>query len=180
MIDPSDIDFDELPSVSLKDRDKLPETPSIYFAMSKGKVQYIGLSKNPRERWKNHHRQKKLSKMSDVVIAYLDCPQELLRDVEQALIKWFDPPLNNANSAGFDGVPMKVRKVIDQDVSGLGARIKAARESDERSLTAICAEAKMTAANWYKIENEETKVLPLETLQKMEEVLGIDLGVRFD
>lgn len=75
---------------------------------------------------------------------------------------------------------MKVRKTVDMDVEGLGARIKKARESDPRSLIQICAEIDMTPANWYKIESEETKVLPLKTLRKIENALGVDFGVRFD
>lgn len=94
MINPHEICLDKLPSVSLEERSQLPETPSIYFALSSGVVQYIGRSQNPRIRWKNHHRYSQLSEMADVAIAYLDCNEELLDDVEQALIEWFDPPLN--------------------------------------------------------------------------------------
>jgi transcriptional regulator with XRE-family HTH domain len=75
---------------------------------------------------------------------------------------------------------LKVRKVIEQEFPGLGARIKQAREADPRSLVQICAAIDMTPANWYKIENEETKVLPLETLRKVEQVLGVDLGVKLE
>ncbi|MEW5856734.1 MAG: helix-turn-helix transcriptional regulator [Cyanobacteriota bacterium] len=75
---------------------------------------------------------------------------------------------------------MKVRKVVEREFSGLGAQIKRLREADDRSLIQICAQAGMTPANWYKIENEETKVLPLETLRKIEAVLKADLGVSFD
>ncbi|WP_313950031.1 helix-turn-helix transcriptional regulator [Nostoc sp. FACHB-190] len=77
-------------------------------------------------------------------------------------------------------VLMRVRKTEERDFPGLGARIKQARESDSRSLIHLCAEIDMTPANWYKIENEETKVLPLETLRKIESVLQVDLGVKFD
>jgi transcriptional regulator with XRE-family HTH domain len=72
---------------------------------------------------------------------------------------------------------MKVRKVVEKEVPGLGAKIKQARESDERSLTEICALVGMTTANWYKIESEETKSLPLETLRRIEEVLAVNFGV---
>jgi len=72
---------------------------------------------------------------------------------------------------------MKVRRVIEVDVPGLGARIRAAREADERSLTQICAAVGMTTANWYKIEKEETKFLPDKTLKNIERVLGVSLGV---
>lgn len=72
---------------------------------------------------------------------------------------------------------MKVRKVVEKEVPGLGARIKKARESDRRSLVKICNEIKMTPANWYRIEREEAKYIPIETLRLMEKVLGVDLGV---
>lgn len=76
--------------------------------------------------------------------------------------------------------PMKVRKTIDREFTALGSRIKQARESSNRSLIQLCAEIGMTTANWYKIENEQTKVLPLETLRKIEKVLQIDLGVELE
>jgi hypothetical protein len=37
----------------------------------------------------------------------------------------------------------------------------------------------MPSMNWYRIEAEE-QTLPEETLQKIEEVLGVDFGVVFD
>jgi transcriptional regulator with XRE-family HTH domain len=77
-------------------------------------------------------------------------------------------------------VLMKVRKVVEREFPGLGARIKRAREADSRSLIQICGEIDMTPANWYKIEKEETKFLPLETLRKIEGVLGVDLRVNID
>ena len=61
MINPSELQLSELPSVSLDDRSQLPETPSIYFAMSNGVVQYIRRSVNPRQRWAAHHRYEQLS-----------------------------------------------------------------------------------------------------------------------
>ncbi|WP_110988878.1 helix-turn-helix domain-containing protein [Acaryochloris thomasi] len=75
---------------------------------------------------------------------------------------------------------MKVRKVIDVEVPGLGLQIKEARERDPRSLASICREIDMTPMNWYKIEAEGTKALPEETLRDIEKVLGVDLGVSFE
>lgn len=75
---------------------------------------------------------------------------------------------------------MKVKKVLEIDVPGLGSRIRQARETDSRSLAEICRQVGMTTMNWYRIENEETKALPIETLQSIEEVLGVDFGVKFD
>jgi len=75
---------------------------------------------------------------------------------------------------------MRVRKVIDVDIPNLGAKIKDARKADSRSLTQLAAAAGMTTANWYAIEGEEIKALPAETLQRIEEVLGISFGARFE
>ena len=75
---------------------------------------------------------------------------------------------------------MKVRKTIDINVPNLGGKIKEARERDSRSLSEICRQMEMSNMNWYKIESEETKALPIETLRRIEEVLGVDFGVKFD
>jgi transcriptional regulator with XRE-family HTH domain len=75
---------------------------------------------------------------------------------------------------------MKVRKVIEIEVVGLGDRIRQVREVDSRSLAEICRQVPMTTMNWYRIEAEETKALPIETLRRIEEVLGVDFGVKFE
>lgn len=75
---------------------------------------------------------------------------------------------------------MKVRKTIDIEIPGLGEKIRKIRERDSRSLTEICRQIPMTTMNWYKIEAEETKALPIETLRRIETVLGVDFGIEFD
>ncbi len=81
----------------------------------------------------------------------------------------------------MDTSQMKVKRSIEKDVPGLGARIKQAREADSRSLEAICAQAQMSRVYWYDIEAEKIRgALPESTLRKIEEALGVDLGVNFD
>ena len=75
---------------------------------------------------------------------------------------------------------MKVRRVTEIEIPNLGEKIKRAREQDPRSLVEICQIVGMTTSNWYRIEKEITKFLPIETLQKIEEVLDINLEVNFD
>ena len=75
---------------------------------------------------------------------------------------------------------MIVRKITDTKVPELGKKIKEARLSDQRSLAQICREIPMSPVNWYKIESEETKALPIETLRRIEQVLGINLNVYID
>ena len=74
---------------------------------------------------------------------------------------------------------MKVTKTLTLDAPQLGQRIKAAREADSRSLTSICKLVGMTTMNWYRIESEQQS-LPIETLEKIEQVLGVEFGVSFE
>jgi transcriptional regulator with XRE-family HTH domain len=74
---------------------------------------------------------------------------------------------------------MKVYKTTEIEVSGLGAKIKNLREKDGRDLTVICGLLQMSVTNWYRIE-KESQSLPLETLRKIEAVLGVDFGVKLD
>jgi transcriptional regulator with XRE-family HTH domain len=75
---------------------------------------------------------------------------------------------------------VKVERTQLVDVPGLGAQIRKAREATDRPLRELANLAGMTNANWYRIENEEVKRLPEQTLRKIEEVLGVDFGVKFE
>jgi transcriptional regulator with XRE-family HTH domain len=73
---------------------------------------------------------------------------------------------------------MKVIRTIAVDVPDLGAKIKAARQSDKRGVTSIASAAGMSVQNWYRIENERQS-LSEEVLRLIERVLEIDFGVDF-
>ncbi len=63
------------------------------------------------------------------------------------------------------------------DLPGLGARIKQAREARGLPPTQIAAMAGMSVANLYRIESEDAKSLPRETLSRLSEVLGVDFDI---
>ena len=63
---------------------------------------------------------------------------------------------------------------LSVDVSHLGQRIKAARESRKLSPTKVAALADMSVANLYRIEAEDTKSIPWDTLRRLGEALGED------
>lgn len=72
--------------------------------------------------------------------------------------------------------PMKVVRRIELEVPNLGSRIKYARKRAGRPLVQLAQEAGMSTQNWYLIEKEKHE-LPLETLRKIEEVLGVQFDV---
>jgi transcriptional regulator with XRE-family HTH domain len=78
---------------------------------------------------------------------------------------------------------VKVRRIIklEVDVPGLGNRIKQAREARGRPVTQMAKEVGISRNYWYQLEAEAVLGgVAEETLRKIEEVLGVDLGVQFD
>ena len=97
----TELNLKSLPSLSLGECAQLPPIPAIYFAIdSQGKVQYIGKSVNIQQRWTQHHRATQLKTLGEIRIAYLQTEPDLLDEVEQALIKQWDPLLNRSPVPG--------------------------------------------------------------------------------
>ncbi|WP_250124936.1 GIY-YIG nuclease family protein [Chroococcidiopsis sp. CCMEE 29] len=95
-----DLDLSKLPSVSLSQKNSLPECSAIYFAVdSKNRVLYVGKATNLLARWKNHHRQEQLSRINrrnKIKIAWLSCSNQLdvLTNTEAYFINFYQPLLN--------------------------------------------------------------------------------------
>jgi transcriptional regulator with XRE-family HTH domain len=70
---------------------------------------------------------------------------------------------------------MKV--TLSVDLPSLGSRIRQAREDKGLSPTKVAAGAGMSVPNLYRIETEDAKSLPRETLQKLSEAIGVDFDL---
>lgn len=70
---------------------------------------------------------------------------------------------------------MLIERVTRYEIPGLGDRVRSARLQSGKTLTALAAEAGMSHTNWYRIEREEVKTLPEDTLKAVERALGIQL-----
>lgn len=76
---------------------------------------------------------------------------------------------------------VKIRRSVDIEVEGVGAKIKQARKADGRSVEVLAGEAEISRSYWHDIEAERVRdALPEETLRKIERVLNIDLEIHFD
>jgi transcriptional regulator with XRE-family HTH domain len=78
---------------------------------------------------------------------------------------------------------VKVRRIIklEIDIPGLGHRIKQARETTNRPVTQLAKEAGISRNYWYQLEAEAVLGgVAEDTIKKIEEVLGVDLGVSFN
>lgn len=106
VFDPKSIDPLSLPSVPLNGKDKLPTSPGIYFALSAtGKILYIGRAGEFKSRWRDHRHYPVLYFIEKVRVAYwkLDSKNNL-SDIEQELINFHKPPLNNRTSEFKDAM----------------------------------------------------------------------------
>jgi transcriptional regulator with XRE-family HTH domain len=79
-------------------------------------------------------------------------------------------------------MPVKVRRIVKQEVDapGLGAQIREAREADDRSVAALSKAAGISRNYWYQLEAEAVLGgVAEDTLRAIEQVLGVDFGVKF-
>ncbi len=73
---------------------------------------------------------------------------------------------------------MKIRRVEEVEAPDLASRLKVARESDKRSLAEVCRQVGVSPQYWYGLEKGAVSTMSFETLRKIEEVLGVDFGVK--
>ncbi|NER25970.1 MAG: helix-turn-helix transcriptional regulator [Symploca sp. SIO1C2] len=66
-----------------------------------------------------------------------------------------------------------------KEVVGLGAKIREARIQSDEQLTQLAAKAGISTPYWNRIERENLKELPEDTLRGIEKALGVDFGVTF-
>lgn len=177
MVDLEALDPFSLPSILLKNRQKLPPIACVYFAIDFGCIQYIGQSKNLKTRWLGHHRFYSLSPESSIAW-YENEDSSLLPQIERGLIRRFSPPLNEK------GISMKRTKeanpspVIEvRSVDDLPNKVWRARRICGQNLGRVCHEVGVTRKYWNQIENGLRASIPLHTLRSMEQVLGIDFGI---
>lgn len=86
-----------LPSLPLGSYRKFPDKPVCYFAMCEDKILYIGKARSLFKRWshRSHHRHGELQQYTNVRIAWIEFSDpELLLEIEEVLIRYFNPELN--------------------------------------------------------------------------------------
>ncbi|MFK0735176.1 MAG: GIY-YIG nuclease family protein [Gloeotrichia echinulata GP01] len=92
----------DLPSLTLNQKNKLPEITSIYFVISeKDEILYIGRTINLRQRWATHHRLTEfLSQHETAKVSWIEIQEaNLLPSLEKSMINYFQPSLNGKKIA---------------------------------------------------------------------------------
>ena len=112
MID--NFNLDELPSVELLEKERLPTTAGIYFALdSKDRLWYVGKAQNLNQRWINHHRYdqlKKINKKNSIKLKWYECEnnEDILTKLETYFIDTYYPVLNQTKVESPKVIPAEI------------------------------------------------------------------------
>lgn len=141
------IDLASLPSLPLTDVALLPDSPGVYFAISKeGEVLYVGRADSLLNRWRGHERKSQLMAIEGIRLAWLHSTEELVA-LEREHIEAFNPPLNWSEQIPRRGKYQTVAVQVRCPLSlVMWLRSEAAKSSLPRSVPSqireIIAEAK--------------------------------------
>ena len=93
-------DLNNLPTIKLSAKDRLPNIAGIYFAVDNSeRLLYIGKARNINQRWTNHHRYhqlKKINQRNPVFLKWYECEnnENILARLESYFIETYHPELN--------------------------------------------------------------------------------------
>jgi len=96
MFDIKDLDNQDIPSVSIKDRSRLPPIHAVYFVISStGEFLYVGKTTNLFQRFKSHNRIKKFLVDSGTRIYWTEEKEsKKLAELEKVFIQLLNPKIN--------------------------------------------------------------------------------------
>jgi transcriptional regulator with XRE-family HTH domain len=78
-----------------------------------------------------------------------------------------------------ESVMMRVRKVQEVEVPRLSKQLLSARKASDMSLLEICRQLDITPTYWYKLEKGGAETINYDLLEKIEDLLLLDLGIEF-
>jgi hypothetical protein len=144
-MDVTNINFLTLPSLSVKQRNSLPECSAIYFVMNGEDILYIGATINLLQRWNSHHRWEQFSKIQGIKIVWLQCNEtDLIFEIEKALITYFQPSFNRTPVCSSS---KKVNILLTQKEYGV---IKQWASEENRSTSSLVATILREAIKSYE------------------------------
>lgn len=85
----------KLKSVPLLHGNQLPAVPAIYFVYQRERLLHIGRTMNLHQRWIIHHRRREFAKLEGVRIAWFDCDEKSLAELEKSQIELLEPEINS-------------------------------------------------------------------------------------
>ncbi|MCU0239232.1 MAG: helix-turn-helix domain-containing protein [Pyrinomonadaceae bacterium] len=142
------INIHSLPFVTIPERSNLPKIGGLYFVLSENKaVEYIGIAKNLRNRWKAHSCCAELESPKKCSIAWLEIENEKERErLEWLLISSILPPLNTRLKT-----PYRSSKIQEQDIKFTKNIVEGCEKYLKASEVAVILNVKhVTVRAWLK------------------------------
>lgn len=105
MIQVSDINISDLPSVEAKYANRIPKKMGVYFIAESGNIVYVGKSKCLLNRCRNHQKLKEIENSDNVRVSWLELDSvsdSELGIIEQQFISMLLPKLNVVGCSQFD------------------------------------------------------------------------------
>jgi predicted GIY-YIG superfamily endonuclease len=156
-----DMEVNTLPSVLMKDKNNLPDTPGVYLIESRDAILYIGMTESSlHRRHQQHHRSNQIeSQFVDPRIYYYVCTEDSARELESALIQRFNPLLQNT-------------KVVPYTREDIGTETLPQVQDGEvhiklESIIALIVEVKNTMADL-----DRTTIRLTERVERLEDLTG--------
>ena len=77
---------------------------------------------------------------------------------------------------------VKVRRIERKEVEipDLNVRIAKAQKDSGKAISTVCKMVGFSRSYWYQMVNGKEDAIAEETLRKIEEVLGVNFGVKFN
>jgi hypothetical protein len=95
MINPADINLDQLPRVAITEANSLPNIPALYFCISDNDLLYLGITHDLNRRWQAHHKTIELISHPKVKIHWLAIAvADISTKLERTFIQHWQPALN--------------------------------------------------------------------------------------
>lgn len=91
----TELDFSNLPFVSINDKNQLPSVSAVYIVFGLDKdCLYVGKAKNLKTRWANHHRFGMCVENGAQIISWITAEESELPKLEQGIMLELRPLLN--------------------------------------------------------------------------------------
>jgi hypothetical protein len=101
-------------------QERLPPESAIYFIWNEDVLEYIGATKNMRQRWSQPHR--RFRTICHMMLTWIPCEQEQLQYQEQTLIEQLHPKQNGRST--LPPLPPEVSQKLKAGLDALFAQLK--------------------------------------------------------
>lgn len=154
-----EINIQLLPSVSLENRNDLPQTFGVYFVVSNAEILYVGASANVRSRWVGHNKIKELAEFTNVKIAWVELTNSTdVIELERRAIEFYSPRMNS--DKGY------IKPTLSSETVRRRTNLEAVIKSRNKTIYSVAKETGVDYSLVYKYCKKPVSRMSIEALGK--------------